>query len=665
MNDVTWLHLSDFHFNIRAKNDSEIVLERLLDDIRDCISCYSLNLNFIIISGDIAFSGKTEEYDLAAKFFDKLLTITGLTPDYLFMVPGNHDVDRNEITELSSKITNFESRKEVNRFLDCEKDLRNVLSKLKNYQNFLGKYQAETQEIIDNGQYFYVKHININENDVAILCLNSSWASGPDDKKGKLIVGDRQIIDSIKQSDEADLRLAVLHHPLDWLKEFDLKSTRNNLLKKCMFVLHGHNHNSDFIKELGPSAGVIKIAAGAAYESRDYPNSYNFVTVNLQDRNGKIYFRTYAEDGEYWTKNVMISKEMDNGIYEFELPADIKNFSIRRQKIKIISDTNREKMNRKADILQKNPQFGLFEGIIDDTIKLNSAKNISDAERDYTVEIIKRLVSAIENGEECFIELYGKIALGFMPDDLEIILGHDKVKKCPESIAKIFWNNQNDVLKGFGNYIPVVLVVMNRAEAEFLANNNPYECEAAKLKREFLFFRELLKNNWHLKYNAHSKDWLPFNGSKNTIEKLIIYSLVKFSNYEKPIVPIFISLNDIIHPAYRYGLNILRQNGCVVVVDPISLRHPELQRNFRKSSLDLFSNTLVAKISDLDDDSMIIHRLSHIFERYEDLELYKRNNIDHDAKCMGFKEENAFVVWLADRLTSGGIHTYFFDAEEA
>ena len=206
---------------------------------------------------------------------------------------------------------------------------------------------------------------------------------------------------------------------------------------------------------------------------------------------------------------------------------------------------------------------------------------------------------------------------------------------------------------------------MDRTEAEYLANNNPYERDAAKIKREFLSFRDLLKNNWHLKYNDHPKDWLPFDGSKNTIEKLIIYSLVKFSNYEKPIVPIFIDLNDINLPKYRYGLNNLRQNGCVVIVDPISLRHPELQRNFRKSALDIFADTIVAEISDLDDDSITIHRLSQIFEKYEDLGLYKRKNIDHDLKCMGFKEENEFVGWLADRLTSGGIHKYFFDVEEA
>jgi len=318
---------------------------------------------------------------------------------------------------------------------------------------------------------------------------------------------------------------------------------------------------------------------------------------------------------------------------------------------------------KKADIMQKNPEFRLFEGIIDGLI--NVAKNISEVERDHTIKIIKKLNSAIENGDGSFIELYGKIALGFIPKSLDIGLDADQVEKYLEAIATIFWNNQNDVLKGFGNYIPVVLAVMDRTEAEYLANNNPYERDAAKIKREFLSFRDLLKNNWHLKYNDHPKDWLPFDGSKNTIEKLIIYSLVKFSNYEKPIVPIFIDLNDINLPKYRYGLNNLRQNGCVVIVDPISLRHPELQRNFRKSALDIFADTIVAEISDLDDDSITIHRLSQIFEKYEDLGLYKRKNIDHDLKCMGFKEENEFVGWLADRLTSGGIHKYFFDVEEA
>ncbi|MGB5709607.1 MAG: metallophosphoesterase [Waterburya sp.] len=99
MAGITWLHLSDWHqgFKERDHEQRNKVLDGLIQDIKNRKSvCNELErIDFIVFSGDLAFSGKKNEYDEEAKkFLDKVLEVTELSRDRLFIVPGNHDFDR-------------------------------------------------------------------------------------------------------------------------------------------------------------------------------------------------------------------------------------------------------------------------------------------------------------------------------------------------------------------------------------------------------------------------------------------------------------------------------------------------------------------------------------------------------------------------------------------
>src|SRR5690606_38685152 len=55
---------------------------------------------------------------------------------------------------------------------------------------------------------------------VAVLCLDSAWCAQDDQDRGHLLLGRSQWEDALFQARGADLRLALLHHPWDWLKDF-------------------------------------------------------------------------------------------------------------------------------------------------------------------------------------------------------------------------------------------------------------------------------------------------------------------------------------------------------------------------------------------------------------------------------------------------------------
>lgn len=70
----------------------------------------------IVVSGDIAYSGLKEEYQLAFSFLNDLLKVLKLTKDKIFLVPGNHDLDIREYRP--SDIPGYLTMKELNTELE-------------------------------------------------------------------------------------------------------------------------------------------------------------------------------------------------------------------------------------------------------------------------------------------------------------------------------------------------------------------------------------------------------------------------------------------------------------------------------------------------------------------------------------------------------------------
>jgi 3',5'-cyclic AMP phosphodiesterase CpdA len=105
----TWIHLSDIHFGHGAPShqyDQKLVLARLqrdLDDARGEPGGPPQKPDAIFVTGDIAFSGngmvrppdkEAHEYADAAKWLLDVAARVGLGAGDIFVVPGNHDVDR-------------------------------------------------------------------------------------------------------------------------------------------------------------------------------------------------------------------------------------------------------------------------------------------------------------------------------------------------------------------------------------------------------------------------------------------------------------------------------------------------------------------------------------------------------------------------------------------
>jgi len=319
---LTWLHISDLHWRESQAYGANIVVEALLHDLanRAEIASELECIDFIFITGDIAFASQPEEYGLAHSFFDDLCRTTGVRKERLFFVPGNHDVDRNALSDEAHEIVNgLANHQMVNRLLDDDVNRAIVMQRFRCYKQFVNGYLRRYPPF-DSGRYFYVETCQCAGKRIAILGLNSAWTSASDDDRLKLLLGERQVRTALDQAQHADVRIALMHHPFEWLQDFDRDDCEPLLLRGCDFVLHGHLHRTGLIQLRAPGIEAMVIAAGACYETRQYLNSYNLVQLDLRAGKGTVYLQTYSDrHGGFWTRDLLTYPEAP-GEYHFDLP---------------------------------------------------------------------------------------------------------------------------------------------------------------------------------------------------------------------------------------------------------------------------------------------------------------------------------------------------------
>ena len=300
LDKISWLHISDFHF--RAGGDGfsqEVSCDALVNDIPLRLSD-EFPLQFIVVTGDIAFSGKTSEYELASTFFSSLLDKLGLDAGRLCIVPGNHDVDRGIRPYMYEGVrSRLDSHWEVDKFLGLESERSQLMERQSAFREFRKGLLVDGDDTCETIEGLaQVRHIDLDGFRICVLELNSAWLSGDKDRQGSLLVGERQIVDAVEAVGKANphLSVALTHHPTDWLAEFDRIACTNRLVPQVDVFHSGHLHTHQAFIMLIPGSQCLHSAAGSSHETRHYKNSYNLLEYHLGDGTCKIRQFEYRTD---------------------------------------------------------------------------------------------------------------------------------------------------------------------------------------------------------------------------------------------------------------------------------------------------------------------------------------------------------------------------------
>lgn len=322
-NVVTVLHVSDTHFS-RQKLGQDMVLEALSRDVRTLRDTERVDPDIVIFSGDISDRGTADEFARAEKWLgDALLPAAGLSPEYLVVVPGNHDVDRNEVDPLIRDL-----RTKILKVKDGQQDLLRdaymrprqralLFAPLERFIEFARR--VEPRRSTSDAPWTRA-HIRVRDHTIAIAGLSTACFSHDDEDPRRLMVGLHQVLEILPDA-QADLTIGVFHHPLSFLAEFDEREVATLLRSRCALLLQGHRHEQDAVLEHRPDIDVITLAAGAGFSAIDYPNRYHVIEWDFDTRTVRIRSRHW--DRARWSTdhNAFGGKAAKTGFAELPMPS--------------------------------------------------------------------------------------------------------------------------------------------------------------------------------------------------------------------------------------------------------------------------------------------------------------------------------------------------------
>lgn len=310
---LTWLHISDIHFSNKTEWRDETNRTALLEYLGEIFSSNSLRPDFIFCTGDIAFGATSkeslaEQYSTAREFFDALLRVCGsaespLAKERLFVVPGNHDVNRKKVNadaqhtltqwagSSAEHISNIEDR-----FATSSKELQSAMERLSDYGDFVKEYLPHQCD--DKGHHLYAHQIEIGGRKVGIAGFNSAWSCyGEEDDRNLWLAAQYQFNLAKKALSKADIRIGLIHHPVDWLNQTDREITNKRIASDFDFWLHGHSHDA----WVSPFNSHITVAAGAVGARMSDEFGVNVSQINFEHNEVivNLYRTTSASLG--WT----------------------------------------------------------------------------------------------------------------------------------------------------------------------------------------------------------------------------------------------------------------------------------------------------------------------------------------------------------------------------
>lgn len=237
MAQLAVIHLSDIHIHGHRDSCFEAAAQM-------ASACYELVRSadecLLAITGDVAFSGAEGEYNSA---IERLLNPIVLALEketgkkvFVSIAPGNHDCVLKPVDEVRETL--IAAVIETPAKASSEAMVTACTSAQDSFFAF-----AEGQ-LFPSAQFhsrlLWQQTLKVDDKQVLVTSLNAAWMSRLPEQQGQLVFPlerfDRQL------RSDAELHLALVHHPFNWYNQQAYHALRKQLRRSCTAVLSGHEH---------------------------------------------------------------------------------------------------------------------------------------------------------------------------------------------------------------------------------------------------------------------------------------------------------------------------------------------------------------------------------------------------------------------------------------
>lgn len=285
MSPLRWLHISDLHFYDQQKPsglrfEQKIVTQQLLRDVVEMRRRFDDPPDFVLLTGDIAFGGEQAEYKAAQEWVNNLEAAAGLGKKSIFIVPGNHDVQRRSATSPRSRQTIHEQLRAkpdtLDEYLANEDDAKALLAKQTKFFEFAQQYGGSGRK---DGEPFWREQLSSSVGTLSVLGLNSALLSYDNgDAPRNQALGAAQLQALLPGTDNG-LLVVLMHHPPDWLRDGQRLLALLGQRPHLLFTGHEHEQAGTMHTRLLGSS-VIHFAAGAGFGDQEGEHAYSWGSLS-------------------------------------------------------------------------------------------------------------------------------------------------------------------------------------------------------------------------------------------------------------------------------------------------------------------------------------------------------------------------------------------------
>lgn len=440
MKGCLFIILSDIH----VKNSNHKVIKNKLEKFITHVKTLKLVKNkekiVIIVSGDIAYSGKKEEYESIREQFQQL------KDNYSIIIcPGNHDHDFDQYN-------NSDSVSSRNRMLHMQADelddgaIQYASSGMQSYRDF--ETEFSNCQILQENPISKLFNIGDTKNSFLVESLNTAWCSTMKERGGDIHFPSKYIL----SSKEKKAKIMFFHHPLAWFEPNNSKQIRNLIRESSSIVITGHEHLSDSFKVDTDAVSTLMIESMPLDDSSISKNG--FLTFEIED--GDVLLTNYI-----WQKDDFIEgdPELKSDIVERKSNLVSNKFEIKNLFFEKLQDTGVSYSHQSKEKLTMSDIF-IYPKIKRITHENEQIKRLSSSE---ILSIPFKKIILI--GEEFTgkTTLLKKIFIDAMNANiLPLYLECDEIRKAGKSVDKLLEKSINE------QYVQRTLVDFTNTDAEKL-----------------------------------------------------------------------------------------------------------------------------------------------------------------------------------------------------
>lgn len=320
---IRYLHISDLHFvSKKGKKavdafNQDLVTSSMIKKIKE----FDSKVDFIIITGDLVSFGIKDEFDIAEIFCKEVLNASDLSNRELFIVPGNHDLNRNSIDDIEKSTYSFDDQDRVTKIFTNKRYFPLIMEKFEEFNAFVSKVTGRELFNSETTGFFETLSINRDGQDynINLIGLNSAMFAGyKGDDKQKLALGLYQIDPWLKKIEDENIRIGFFHHPFSCYHPAD-KVCEKILMKQLDIILTGHCHEPERVSLINSSGQSVLISAGASFKTRESYNSFNVVEIDTETGSGRVRFYKYRSGDNDWIEDRNVTPEEKDGSSPFQI----------------------------------------------------------------------------------------------------------------------------------------------------------------------------------------------------------------------------------------------------------------------------------------------------------------------------------------------------------